>query len=65
MWKCYVGIVFLIGGVVIFMVVFVVSVVIDVWMKNNFLFFIVLVFVVLFGMLDDCFDLSVKGCFMC
>lgn len=53
------------GGVVIFMVVFVVSVVIDVWMKNNLLFFMVFVFIVLLGMFDDRFDLSVKGCLMC
>ena len=53
------------GGVAIFMAVLVASVVTDVWMKNNPLFFTASAFIVLLGMLDDRFDLSAKGRLLC
>ena len=63
--KRHSGIVPLTGGVAIFMAVLVASVVTDVWMKNNPLFFTASAFVVLLGMLDDRFDLSAKGRLLC
>ena len=51
------GIVPLTGGVAIFVAVLVASVLTDVWMKNNPLFFTASAFIVLLGMLDDRFDL--------
>ncbi len=59
------GIVPLTGGVAIFMAVLVASIVTDVWMKNNPLFFTASAFIVLLGMLDDRFDLSAKGRLLC
>ncbi|WP_218354837.1 UDP-N-acetylglucosamine--undecaprenyl-phosphate N-acetylglucosaminephosphotransferase [Alteromonas lipotrueiana] len=59
------GMVPLTGGVAIFMAVLVASVVTDVWMKNNPLFFTASAFIVLLGMLDDRFELSAKGRLMC
>lgn len=63
--KRHAGIVPLTGGVAIFMAVLVASVVTDVWMKNNPLFFTASAFIVLLGMLDDRFELSAKGRLMC
>ncbi|RDV24374.1 undecaprenyl-phosphate alpha-N-acetylglucosaminyl 1-phosphate transferase [Alteromonas aestuariivivens] len=63
--KHHVGMVPLTGGVAIFMAVLVASVVTDVWMKNNPLFFTASAFIVLLGMMDDRFDLSAKGRLMC
>ncbi|GEA05917.1 undecaprenyl-phosphate alpha-N-acetylglucosaminyl 1-phosphate transferase [Alteromonas sp. KUL42] len=63
--KRHSGIVPLTGGVAIFMAVLVASVVTDVWMKNNPLFFTASAFIVLLGMLDDRFDLSAKGRLLC
>ena len=59
------GMVPLTGGVAIFMAVVVASIVTDVWMKNNPLFFTASAFIVLLGMLDDRFELSAKGRLMC
>ncbi|MBR9790726.1 MAG: UDP-N-acetylglucosamine--undecaprenyl-phosphate N-acetylglucosaminephosphotransferase [Gammaproteobacteria bacterium] len=59
------GIVPLTGGVAIFVAVLVASVLTDVWMKNNPLFFTASAFIVLLGMLDDRFDLSAKGRLVC
>ncbi|MBU2977832.1 UDP-N-acetylglucosamine--undecaprenyl-phosphate N-acetylglucosaminephosphotransferase [Alteromonas sp. C1M14] len=63
--KRHAGMVPLTGGVAIFMAVLVASVVTDVWMKNNPLFFTASAFIVLLGMLDDRFQLSAKGRLMC
>ena len=63
--KRHSGIVPLTGGVAIFVAVLVASVMTDVWMKNNPLFFTASAFIVLLGMLDDRFDLSAKGRLMC
>ena len=59
------GMVPLTGGVAIFMAVLVASIVTDVWMKNNPLFFTASAFIVLLGMMDDRFELSAKGRLMC
>lgn len=63
--KRHAGIVPLTGGVAIFVAVLVASVLTDVWMKNNPLFFTASAFIVLLGMLDDRFDLSAKGRLVC
>ncbi|MCW8091694.1 UDP-N-acetylglucosamine--undecaprenyl-phosphate N-acetylglucosaminephosphotransferase [Alteromonas sp. ASW11-130] len=63
--KKHAGMVPLTGGVAIFMAVLVASIVTDVWMKNNPLFFTASAFIVLLGMLDDRFDLSAKGRLVC
>jgi UDP-GlcNAc:undecaprenyl-phosphate GlcNAc-1-phosphate transferase len=63
--KRHVGIVPLTGGVAIFVAVLVASILTDVWMKNNPLFFTASAFIVLLGMLDDRFDLSAKGRLVC
>ncbi|MCW8107516.1 UDP-N-acetylglucosamine--undecaprenyl-phosphate N-acetylglucosaminephosphotransferase [Alteromonas ponticola] len=63
--KKHTGMVPLTGGVAIFMAVLVASIVTDVWMKNNPLFFTASAFIVLLGMMDDRFDLSAKGRLVC
>lgn len=59
------GLVPLTGGVAIFMAVVVASILTDVWMKNEPLFFTASAFIVLLGTLDDRFELSAKGRLMC
>lgn len=63
--KRHAGMVPLTGGVAIFMGVLVASIVTDVWMKNNPLFFTASAFIVLLGMMDDRFNLSAKGRLVC
>ena len=63
--KNHTGIVPLTGGFAIFVAVLAASVMTDVWMKNNPLFFTASAFIVLLGMLDDRFDLSAKGRLVC
>ena len=63
--KQHKGMVPLTGGVAIFVAVLVASVVADVWMKNNPLFFTASAFIVLLGMMDDRFELSAKGRLVC
>lgn len=63
--KRHSGIVPLTGGVAIFVAVLVASILTDVWMKNNPLFFTASAFIVLLGMMDDRFDLSAKGRLIC
>lgn len=63
--KRHVGLVPVTGGVAIFMAVLIASVLTDVWMKNDPLFFTASSFIVLLGMMDDRFDLSAKGRLAC
>lgn len=63
--KHHKGLVPLTGGVAIFVAVLVASVVADVWLRNNPLFFTASAFIVLLGMMDDRFELSAKGRLVC
>lgn len=63
--KQHSGIVPLTGGLAIFLAVLSASVLTDVWMRNDPLFFTASAFVVLLGMLDDKFDLSARGRLVC
>jgi UDP-GlcNAc:undecaprenyl-phosphate GlcNAc-1-phosphate transferase len=63
--KNHQGLVPLTGGVAIFFAVLIASVVADVWMRNNPLFFTASAFIVLLGMMDDRFELSAKGRLVC
>jgi UDP-GlcNAc:undecaprenyl-phosphate GlcNAc-1-phosphate transferase len=63
--KNHKGLVPLTGGVAIFVAVLVASVMADVWLRNNPLFFTASAFIVLLGMMDDRFELSAKGRLVC
>ena len=63
--KHHKGLVPLTGGLAMFVAILVSSVVTDVWLSNDPLFFTAAAFIVTLGMLDDRFDLSAKGRLVC